>query len=211
VFGWPAVLPAFAKAAWLGVVPEFNPFKVQLVSDQRRAAVVAADPCAAEATRSVRARGRLDALPPVLTFQSVVDFTVSTRRDRPSLYANLPANGSELVLFDFNRSAKLGLLIRPAQYAAGAHSARAARNYRTTVDHERVSASEEVVERVTEAGRDDQQVAGAGLRYRWAFYSLSHLALTFPVSDPLYGMQQTTARTSASTSARWRCVASGAC
>ena len=27
VFGWPAVFPAFAKAAWLGVVPEFNPFK----------------------------------------------------------------------------------------------------------------------------------------------------------------------------------------
>ena len=23
----PALLPAFAKAAWLGIVPEFNPFK----------------------------------------------------------------------------------------------------------------------------------------------------------------------------------------
>ncbi len=27
VFGWPAVFPAFANAAWLGIVPEFNPFK----------------------------------------------------------------------------------------------------------------------------------------------------------------------------------------
>src|SRR5262249_14489473 len=27
VAGWPAVLPAFARAAWLGVEPEFNPFK----------------------------------------------------------------------------------------------------------------------------------------------------------------------------------------
>ena len=26
-FGWPAIFPAFAKAAWLSVVPEFNPFK----------------------------------------------------------------------------------------------------------------------------------------------------------------------------------------
>jgi hypothetical protein len=25
--GFPAILPAFAKAAWLGIVPEFNPFK----------------------------------------------------------------------------------------------------------------------------------------------------------------------------------------
>ena len=28
-----------------------------------------------------------------------------------------------------------------------------------------------------------------GLRYPLGVYSLSHLALTFPVSDPLYGMQ----------------------
>ena len=27
VFGWPAFFPAFDKAAWLGIVPEFNPFK----------------------------------------------------------------------------------------------------------------------------------------------------------------------------------------
>jgi len=27
VVGWPAVFPAFAKAAWLDVTPEFNPFK----------------------------------------------------------------------------------------------------------------------------------------------------------------------------------------
>ena len=26
VFGWPAFFPAFDKAAWLGIVPEFNPF-----------------------------------------------------------------------------------------------------------------------------------------------------------------------------------------
>ena len=27
IAGWPAILPAFAKAAWLSVLPEFNPFK----------------------------------------------------------------------------------------------------------------------------------------------------------------------------------------
>ena len=41
---------------------------------------------------------------PVLTFQSVMDFTVSTRAIITSLYAHLPANGSELVLFDINRA-----------------------------------------------------------------------------------------------------------
>ena len=27
VLGWPAAFPRFAKVAWLGLVPEFNPFK----------------------------------------------------------------------------------------------------------------------------------------------------------------------------------------
>ena len=27
VLGWPAVIPAFAKTAWLGIEPEYNPFK----------------------------------------------------------------------------------------------------------------------------------------------------------------------------------------
>ena len=46
-------------------------------------------------------------MPPILTFQSVVDFTVSTPAVISALYALLPANGSELVLFDLNRAAKI--------------------------------------------------------------------------------------------------------
>ncbi|MDQ1343157.1 MAG: hypothetical protein QG571_1777, partial [Pseudomonadota bacterium] len=190
VFGWPAVLPAFAKAAWLGVVPEFNPFKYNSfpINGARQSSLL---------TRALQQRldqyaraGRLDDLPPVLTFQSVVDFTVSTRAIITALYANLPANGSELVLFDFNRSAKLGLLIRPGTNALLARILPAPpRNYRTTLITNASPASEEVVERVTEAGEVTVRVRELGLRYPLGVYSLSHLALTFPVSDPLYGMQ----------------------
>jgi len=137
----------------------------------------------------------------VLTFQSVVDFTVSTRAIITALYANLPANGSELVLFDFNRSAKLGLLIRPGTNALLARILPAPpRNYRTTLITNASPASEEVVERVTEAGEVTVRVRELDLRYPLGVYSLSHLALTFPVSDPLYGCSRTTARISASTS-----------
>jgi len=190
VFGWPAVLPAFAKAAWLGVVPEFNPFKYNSfpINGARQSSLL---------TRALQNRldqyareGRLDALPPVLTFQSVVDFTVSTRAIITALYANLPANGSELVLFDFNRSAKLGLLIRPGTNTLLARVLPAPpRNYRTTLITNASPTSDEVVERVTEAGKVTEQVRALGLRYPLGVFSLSHLALTFPVSDPLYGMQ----------------------
>jgi alpha-beta hydrolase superfamily lysophospholipase len=76
----PALLPAFAKAAWLGILPEFNPFKynsfpVDGARQSHRLTVVLQDRIA----RAGR-EGRLAHLPPVLTFQSVVDFTVSTGR-----------------------------------------------------------------------------------------------------------------------------------
>ena len=39
VFGWPAVFPRFAKAAWLERRAGVQPVQVQLVPGQRRAAV----------------------------------------------------------------------------------------------------------------------------------------------------------------------------
>ena len=112
VFGWPALFPAFDKAAWLGIVPEFNPFKYNSFPGQRRAPVLAGGAAAAGADRPPCREDALKDLAPVLTFQSVVDFTVSTRAIVTALYANLPANGSELVLFDLNRNAKFGPLLR---------------------------------------------------------------------------------------------------
>ena len=64
-------------------------------------------------------------MPPILTFQSVIDFTVSTRAIITALYAHLPANGSELVLFDINRTVKFGPLLRSAsETVLDAHAAR---------------------------------------------------------------------------------------
>jgi alpha-beta hydrolase superfamily lysophospholipase len=54
VFGWPAVIPRFAKAAWLGIMPGVQPVQVQLFPDQRRPAVLAHDPHAAAADRALR-------------------------------------------------------------------------------------------------------------------------------------------------------------
>ena len=44
---------------------------------------------------------KLAQLPPVLAFQSVMDSTVSTRAVVSGLFDQLPANGSELVVFFF--------------------------------------------------------------------------------------------------------------
>ena len=136
------------------------------------------------------ADGKLAELAPILTFQSVVDFTVSTRAIVDALYRNLPANGSELVLFDLNRNAKFGPLLRRSTDTVLARLLpEPPRNFRTHDHHQQSPGSAEVVERVTEAGATTEQVRALDLRYPRDVFSLSHLALPFPLSDSLYGMQ----------------------
>lgn len=186
----PALLPAFAKAAWLGIVPEFNPFKYNSfpVNGARQSYRLTA----ALQDRMARAarEGRLDRLPPVLTFQSVVDFTVSTPAILSALYARLPANGSELVLFDLNRAAVVGPLLRnAAETVLSRILPDPPRQFRTVIITNAVPDSYDVVERVTEAGAVAETTRPLALAFPPGIFSLSHVALPFPLSDSLYGMQ----------------------
>ncbi len=187
--GLPAVFPAFAKAAWLSILPEFNPFKYNSfpVNAARQSSLL---------TRTLQPRiarlageGRLADLPPILTFQSVTDFTVSTRAIVDALYTVLPANGSELVLFDLNRSSKFGPLLRPGLEASLANLLPdAPRQFRTAVIANASSGAPEMVERTVEAGAATEEVRPLTLTYPSEVFSLSHIALPFPIDDGLYGM-----------------------
>lgn len=186
----PALLPAFAKAAWLGILPEFNPFKYNSfpVNGARQSYRLTA----ALQDRIARAArdGLLDHLPPVLTFQSVVDFTVSTRAIISGLYARLPANGSELVLFDINRGATLGPLLRSASETVLSRIlAPPPRKFRTVIITNASPDTYKVVEKVTEAGATSEQTTELALAFPPGIFSLSHVALPFPMSDALYGME----------------------
>ncbi|VVD60799.1 membrane protein [Pandoraea iniqua] len=186
----PAYLPPFAKAAWLGIVPEFNPFKYNSfpVNGARQSYRL---------TRALQSQivdmsrqDKLGTLPPVLTFHSVLDFTVSTRAVVSALYQRLPANGSELVLFDINRSAKMVPFFRAAASDAMLRLLPPApRNYRTTIVTNATPDSPDMVAQVTEAGSADTRVTPLALRYPQEIFSLSHVALPFPMSDSLYGIR----------------------
>lgn len=184
----PAWLPAFDKAAWLGIVPEFNPFKYNsfpvngAVQSHRLTRALQAS-IASEARA-----GRLKDLPPALTFQSVMDFTVSTRAIVDALYSRLPANGSELVLFDINRNTKLGPLLRAASYSALMRLLPPLpRRFRTVIITNEDAGSDQVVERSIAAGSTEEVARRLDLFYPPDVYSLSHVALPFPPSDSLYG------------------------
>ena len=193
VFGWPAFFPAFDKAAWLGIVPEFNPFKYNSfpVNGARQSSLVARR-LQAQIDRHAR-EDNLKGLPPVLTFQSVVDFTVSTRAIVSALYANLPANGSELVLFDINRHAKFGpLLRRDTDTIVSRLLPEPPRKFRSTLVTNVSRQSDQVVARTIDAGSTTETVQELGLAFPPGVFSLSHLAIPFPLSDSLYGLQPDT-------------------
>ena len=190
IAGWPAVFPAFARAAWLSVEPEFNPMKYNSfpVNGARQSF---------QLTRALQARleraarsGRLAELPPILTFQSLVDFTVSPRSVITTLYDRLPANGSELVLVDLNRSAKLGpLLVDDAETILERVVPPPPRPYRLIVVANAAPGRAAMQARITEPGSTEETVRPLGLAYPPEVYSLSHVALPFPVSDGLYGLE----------------------
>ncbi|HXX12780.1 MAG TPA: alpha/beta hydrolase [Burkholderiales bacterium] len=188
--GLPAILPPFANAAWLSVLPEFNPFKYNSfpVNGARQSYRVT-DALQAQIQRMARA-GLLDKLPPVLTFQSVVDFTVSTPAILTALYAYLPDNGSEIVLFDVNRTVKFGPLLRTSSYVAlDQLTPKTPQTYRFTSIVNANEGSDATIERSIAPGQLNAVDRPLGLNYPPSIFSLSHLSIPIPMDDPLYGMQ----------------------
>lgn len=190
VLGWPAVIPAFAKATWIDIEPEYNPFKYNSfpVNAGRQSSLVsrALQSQVLDAAES----GLLSRLPPVITFQSVVDATVSVDAVVAALYSHLPANGSELVLFDINRQAKFALVLRAASAGAIARLLPPEkRSYRIAVITNAGPDTAEAIERVTEPGEIASRSSAIGLAYPAGVFSLSHVAVPFPLNDGLYGLQ----------------------
>jgi len=186
----PAVLPPFANAAWLSVVPEFNPFKYNSFPvNGARQSYRLTDALQSQIQRLARA-GQLGGLPPVLTFQSVVDFTVSTPAILTALYSLLPDNGSEIVLFDVNRTVKFGPLLRPAAYVAlDRLTPTTPQTYRFTSIMNANDDSAATIERSIAPGQLLAADRALKLPYPPGIFSLSHLAIPIPMDDPLYGLQ----------------------
>jgi alpha-beta hydrolase superfamily lysophospholipase len=186
--GLPALLPAFAKAAWISLTPEFNPFKYNSfpVNGARQSHRLTS--VLQQQVARLSAQGLLAGAPPILTFQSVIDTTTSTSAVVSALYAHLPPNGSELVLFDVNRSVKFGPLLRAAaDTKLESILPQGPKPYRIEIVTNADPGSTDTVLRTIEPG-GAEHTRRLDLAYPAQVYSLSHVAVPFPVSDSLYGL-----------------------
>src|SRR5210317_1312569 len=102
-------IPYFEKFQWLSIMPEVDPFK--FTSFPKRAAWETYQ-VSTRMHKELARPAEAAKLPPMLTFQSVVDNTINAPAIIRNLYSHLPANGSEIVVYDVNRHSTLMSLMK---------------------------------------------------------------------------------------------------
>jgi alpha-beta hydrolase superfamily lysophospholipase len=184
------VVPYFEKANWLDVVPEYNPFKYNSFAANAGFQTASLTRTIRSDLARVAANGRLEAIPPILTFQSIVDATVSTPAVVNTLYDQLPANGSELVLFDVNHVSGIAVFMQPSDRSlVESLLERAPREYRRVVVTNTSADTREVEARTAEPGSLTVARRALGLAWPPEVFSLTHVGLPFAPDDPLYGFE----------------------
>ena len=185
-----AFVPYLEKSRWLDVLPEYNPYKYTSFPLNAGQQSLAITRLLRRSLGSAASSGQIGKLPPILTFQSVVDATVQTEAIVDSLYDRLADNGSELVLFDLNRSANAKPFLKSLHDALITRLSDAkARRYRFTLVTNARPDTPEVVARSFPPGGATPAEEPLGLAWPPQFFSLSHVALPFPPDDPLYGWE----------------------
>jgi hypothetical protein len=132
--------------------------------------------------------GELDRLARVLSFQSIVDATISAPALISNLYDRIPPGDNELVVFDINRFVELGPVLTADPGSQMESVLRSARGTfaLTVVTNESVE-GESVVARTWNPGSTAPTETSLSVSWPQDVYSLSHVALPFPPDDRLYG------------------------
>ena len=186
-------VPTFEKARWLDVYPEYNPFKYNSFPANAGLQTWRLTTTLQRQIEHAASAGLASRLPPVLTFHSLVDATVSTPAVVHAFYDVIADERSELVLFDINRASGLVPFIQPADATLLSRLTDASpRKYRRTLITNRDPGSLDVAERSIAPGATTIETRPLGLAWPRDVFSLSHVAIPFPLSDPVYGREEMT-------------------
>ncbi len=185
-------IPAFEKARWLDIYPEYNPFKYNSFPANAGLQTWRLTTTLQKQIARAAAAGLGPRLPPVLTFHSLVDATVSTPAVVHALYDVIADERSELVLFDINRASGLVPFIQRGDATLlSALTDASPRKYRRSLITNVDPASLDVVEKSIAPGATTIESRPLGLAWPRDVFSLSHVAIPFPMSDPVYGREET--------------------
>ncbi|AOS97562.1 Alpha/beta hydrolase family protein [Microbulbifer aggregans] len=177
------------KLQWNSIAPlEYEPFKYgafavnggvvthEITTEIRRRLLTLAN------------RDGLGAMPPTLSFSSVIDATVLAPALVSNFYNLLPPGDHELVLFDVNRMAAVEHLLqwKPDRIIAAVRQV-PQRQYTLTVVSNSPENSPAVAAHQWAPDQTEPSVEPLGLEWPDNIYSLSHVALPFAPDDSIYG------------------------
>jgi hypothetical protein len=144
---------------------------------------------------SLQQSGDVRQLPPIISFQSLVDATVSTTDLVDKLYAVINNKKSELVLFDVNQMSYFKDLISYDPDAViEALNRLPASDFRLTLITNRNDSTPEVKETSWLISANELSERPLALAWPEDVYSLSHTSLPFRADDPVYGYDVTDAQ-----------------
>jgi alpha-beta hydrolase superfamily lysophospholipase len=178
--------PVIHKARWIDVVPEYNPFKYNSFPANAGAQTSMLTRALNRQLLEAERAGRLSRMAPVLAFQSVVDTTVSAPAVVQDLFDHLPHGRGELVVFDLNRIAGIDSFTIPGAVLPKLIGDRS-RPYSVTLVTNASTDTLEVAAMTVASGGQVMTTDPLGLSWPDEIYSLSHIALPFPIDDPVYG------------------------
>jgi alpha-beta hydrolase superfamily lysophospholipase len=185
------------KLAWNSVLPEYDPYKYGSFAVNAGDLAHRITLHIQEQLDAFQGTGKLEKLPPILAFQSSVDATVSPAALVENLFDRLPPANHELVLFDINRAVvSTGLLKHDPRTVFDPLLRRVDRPFDLTVVSNEREDSARTVARTEIRGEEGFSTPVALGEWPAGIYSLSHVALSFPPDDPVYGGPSATESTS---------------
>jgi len=185
-----SVIPYFEKSKWKSLGPEYDPFKYNSFPLNAAEQSYRLAKKIRKMLRQGHLDGNLSEMPPVLTFQSIVDSTVIGEATVNELYDRLSPGAHELVIFDFNQNAFMKNYIKSPLLRSILEAQKSKRlSYALTIITNSDQDSDLVVARTKDEDMDS--FAQVQLQQSWpqGVYSLSHVAIPFPVDDPVYGIE----------------------
>jgi hypothetical protein len=181
----------FEKFTWLTVEPEFDPYKFNsfaknaghityLLTERLRKKFIA-----------LTDKSRL---PPIISFQSLVDSTIKVGALVNEFYKNLPDNGSELVLFDINRKDDIEHFMKNTERKLISDLEVGDLPFHYTLVTNTSGDSPNTLARTRAAGATDFEATPLNIEWPNTVYSLSHVSLPFKADDRWYGNAESSKR-----------------
>jgi alpha-beta hydrolase superfamily lysophospholipase len=184
-----SAVPGLGGLAWLLVEREFDPFKYNSFTTNAGEQVHRLTQSVAGRVEA-RARSHPDrVLPPTLVIKSNADATVATDAVVDRLLGRLDPHRHELLLFDINRCEAQSILLftDPRSLAIRVVGDGSLPFAVTLVTNEGPESPVVVARRQAPFSAGFSPTEPLGLAWPPGVISLSHVALPFPLDDPLYG------------------------